>query len=294
MSRYLDPKSDIVFKKVFGAQPHLLKSFLNALLPLPEDRLIEELVYLPPEQVPLLPALKYSIVDVKCVDKRGRTFIVEMQIQWTVAFMQRILFNTSAAYVHQLNKGEAYASLSPVYGLALLAHHFQTESAEWFHHYKMSNVKDQTKTLDDIQIILVELPKFKPATIEEKKLTVLWLRFLSEIDEKTRVVSPELLAVPEIMEAVALSEESAYTPAELATYWTYWDAVRSEKTLLEGRYLEGKAAGIEEGKAVGIAEGKAAGSKAATLEIAKKMLARGTALEIVLADTGLTREELEK
>jgi hypothetical protein len=32
--RYLDPKNDLTFKKVFGQHPHLLKSFLNALLPL--------------------------------------------------------------------------------------------------------------------------------------------------------------------------------------------------------------------------------------------------------------------
>ena len=34
--RYLDPKNDLAFKKVFGQHPHLLKSFLNALLPNPK------------------------------------------------------------------------------------------------------------------------------------------------------------------------------------------------------------------------------------------------------------------
>ena len=34
--RYLDPKNDLTFKKVFGQHPHLLRSFLNALLPLKE------------------------------------------------------------------------------------------------------------------------------------------------------------------------------------------------------------------------------------------------------------------
>ena len=37
MVRYLDPKSDLTFKKIFGNHPDLLKSFLNAILPLPED-----------------------------------------------------------------------------------------------------------------------------------------------------------------------------------------------------------------------------------------------------------------
>ena len=42
MSRYLDPKTDVVFKKIFGQHPSLLKSFLNAVLPLPEDGLIDQ------------------------------------------------------------------------------------------------------------------------------------------------------------------------------------------------------------------------------------------------------------
>ncbi|MDR1343384.1 MAG: Rpn family recombination-promoting nuclease/putative transposase, partial [Prevotellaceae bacterium] len=34
MARYLDPKNDLPFKKIFGEHKHLLISFLNALLPL--------------------------------------------------------------------------------------------------------------------------------------------------------------------------------------------------------------------------------------------------------------------
>ena len=80
MSRYLDPKSDVVFKKVFGEHPHILISFLNAVLPLSSDRHIVELSYLPSEQVPSIPEFKRTIADVKCKDAKGRVFIVEMQI----------------------------------------------------------------------------------------------------------------------------------------------------------------------------------------------------------------------
>ena len=48
--RYLDPKNDLTFKKVFGQHPHLLISFLNALLPL--DAVILSVEYLPHELVP--------------------------------------------------------------------------------------------------------------------------------------------------------------------------------------------------------------------------------------------------
>ncbi|MDR0687643.1 MAG: Rpn family recombination-promoting nuclease/putative transposase, partial [Prevotellaceae bacterium] len=33
MARYLDPKNDLTFKRIFGEHPDLLKSFLNALMP---------------------------------------------------------------------------------------------------------------------------------------------------------------------------------------------------------------------------------------------------------------------
>lgn len=41
--RYLDPKSDLVFKRVFGEHANILMSFLNAMLPLDEGQVIEHL-----------------------------------------------------------------------------------------------------------------------------------------------------------------------------------------------------------------------------------------------------------
>ncbi|MDR1154764.1 MAG: Rpn family recombination-promoting nuclease/putative transposase, partial [Bacteroidales bacterium] len=86
MARYLDPKNDLPFKRIFGEHPDLLKSFLNALMPLEENQQIETLEYLPAEQVPENPGSKNSIVDVRCRDNRGRQFIVEMQMHWNNAF----------------------------------------------------------------------------------------------------------------------------------------------------------------------------------------------------------------
>ncbi|MFI0348393.1 MAG: Rpn family recombination-promoting nuclease/putative transposase, partial [Chthoniobacterales bacterium] len=168
MVRYLDPKNDLIFKKIFGEHPNLLKSFLNAILPLPEDCFIESLTYLKSENVPALPFLKSSIVDVRCLDNHGRHFIVEMQLQWTKDFIKRMLFNTASTYVRQLEKGKNYEHLSPVYGLAFIDANF-TEEASWFHHYRMTNAHDGARNLDDIQIVLIELPKFKPTNIQDKR-----------------------------------------------------------------------------------------------------------------------------
>ena len=52
---YLDPKNPYTFKKVSGQHPHLLKNFLNPLLPLEPAAQIEELLSLPNHLVPKVP-----------------------------------------------------------------------------------------------------------------------------------------------------------------------------------------------------------------------------------------------
>ena len=285
MARYLDPKNDFVFKRIFGNHPELLKSFLNAILPLPEDCVIESLTYLPTENVPEVSALKYSIVDVRCCDNHGRYFIVEMQLQWTNDFIKRMLFNTATTYVRQLEKREQYRDLSPVYGLALLDTKFD-ESEEWFHHYQMTHAVDKHKKSDDVQLVLIELPKLKPTTMTQKKLAILWLRFLKKIDEKTREVDPSLLNAAPIKEALHLLEIASYDEVELMAYDREWDAVRSEKTLLSGRYKEGKAEGIAEGIAQGVAKGKA--------EIIRRLHRSGLSLEQISQATEIAQNEVQK
>ena len=115
--RYLDPKADLTFKKVFGEHPDLVISLLNALLPFetPEEE-IQEIEYLTPELVPGTPLKKNSIVDVRCKDKQGRQFWVEMQMLWSSAFMQRVLFNASKAYVRQFGRQENKYELLPQFG----------------------------------------------------------------------------------------------------------------------------------------------------------------------------------
>ena len=274
MSRYLDPKADVVFKKIFGDHPHLLMSFLNAVLPLPADSPIVELVYLPIEQVPVIPEFKRTIADAKCKDAKGRIFVVEMQMNWTDSFKQRLLFGASQAFVKQLDKGKDYVLLQPVYGLGLVAEIYETLSSDWYHHYQLVKKGSQDgDVIDHLQLIFIELPKFPAHSAKEKKLRLLWLRFLREIDEKTQTVSNELLAVPEIAQAIELAEESAYTKAELVFYESYWDQVRREKTLMSEKYTKGKAAG--------------------TIEIARKMLGLNFDMATIASATELTAEEIE-
>ncbi len=287
MSRYLDPKADVVFKKIFGQHPKLLISFLNAVLPLPDDGLINSLTYLPSEQVPSIPGFKSTLVDVKCTDKQGRIFIVEMQIQWTKSFMQRLLFGASTAYVQQLEKGEEYDLLKPVYGLGLMGSVFDHDTPDWYHHYKLVNVQNTQRDIEHLQLIFIELPKFSPETVVHKKLQVLWLRFMKELNDKTKVVPPEWLTVSEINQAVTLSEVAAYSDIELAAYDKYWDYVSREKTMLRDKFNDG----FEEGKAEGKAEGKS--EVMHELLQAIELMKQGLSLEDVHQQTQISMDILK-
>jgi predicted transposase/invertase (TIGR01784 family) len=280
MSRYLDPKADVVFKKIFGDHPKLLISFLNAVLPLPANSPIVTLDYLQTEQVPVIPEFRRTIADVKCTDSHGRVFIVEMQMNWTDNFKQRLLFGTSQAFIKQLEKGEEFKFLQPVYGLGIVAEIYEKTTPTWYHHYQLVKKGDVTHNdvIEHLQLIFIELPKFPIHSSEEKQLRLLWLRFLREIDEKTTTVSQDLLAIPEIAKAVELAEESAYTPGELNLYESYWDQVSREKTLIMDNFHKGETKGRAEVKA----------------EIAVNMLKDNESTDKISRFTGLSHDDIVK
>ncbi|MDR1593545.1 MAG: Rpn family recombination-promoting nuclease/putative transposase [Prevotellaceae bacterium] len=269
MGRYLDPKNDLPFKRIFGEHPELLKSFLNALMPFEKGQYIKSLEYLPPELVPNNPAKKNSIVDVRCKDNRGRLFIVEMQMYWSKYFSNRMVFNASKAYVRQLNKNEEYDLLQPVYALGIVDEAFDKKTPEYYHHYKIVNCKNGDDVIEGLEFVMIELPKFTPTSITEKKMAVLWLRFLNEIeDDKHIEPAPELMKNKHIRQAIELCEEGAFTEEELAEYEQYWDDVRIEKSTRNSSLREGEQLGITKGIEIGKAEGIEIG-KVEGIEIGK-------------------------
>ncbi|WP_308242603.1 Rpn family recombination-promoting nuclease/putative transposase [uncultured Prevotella sp.] len=286
--RYLDPKADLTFKKIFGEHKDLLMSLLNALLPLEKDRQVESLEYLPAELVPDLPLGKNSIVDVRCKDKKGRQFIVEMQMIWTPAFQQRVFFNASKAFVRQLKRNRKYELLQPVYSLNLVNESFMNDYPdEFIHNYNIVHELHSDKIIDGLHLTFVELPKFKPHSIAERKMAVLWLRFLTEINEDTTIVPEELLDNPETSKALKEVEESAYTEQEIDAYEDFWDKLGAERLLLvdsNNISLEkGLALGREEGRAEGLAQGRAD----SLAEVARAMLAKGMDAATIFELTGL-------
>ncbi len=291
---YLDPKADLTFKKIFAKHPDLLISLLNSLLPLSDEEQIVEIKYLPTELVPELYGRKNTIVDVLCQDVSGRKFCVEMQMEWSNAFMQRVLFNASKLYVTQLQKNEDYSILKPVYSLNLVNEIFEKDMPDCFiHNYRIVHDKDTKKVIEGLHFTFIELPKFTPHTFMEKRMSVLWLRFLTEINSNTREIPADLLECPEISKALEELKVTSFTDTELRTYDKFWDTVRTEKPLLKDRYEEGMEEGEAKGLAKGLAQGEAKGSYQKAQEIAKKMLSKGLDDTTIMEMTGLSQEEIK-
>ena len=306
---YLDPKADLTFKRVFGEHPDLVISFLNALLPFKnDDELIESVTYLQPEMVPENPLRKNSIVDVRCRDNRGRQFIVEMQMVWSPEFLQRVMFNSAKAYVRQLKKGENYTLLEPVYSLNIVNDVFEKDIPEYYHYYRMVHEMYSDKVIDGLHLVFVELPKFTPQTFSQKKMHVLWLRYLTEVQNSTREVSSDLLSNPDINKALSVVERSAYTEEQLLGYEKFWDIISTEKTyygsalkrglqqgraegLQQGRaegLQQGRTEGLQQGRAEGLQQGRAEGELEGIMKTARKLKSMGLSASDIQEATGLS------
>ena len=213
-------------------------------------------------------------------------------------FVKRVLLNTAKAIVKQVGEGEDFTKLQPVYSLNLVNEEgFDRESDEFYHDYVLADVKRHEKTLDSLRVIFVELKKFHPRSIPERKMAVLWLRFLTEISEATEEVPAELLENAETSKAMKILEKSAYSEGQLHAYQNYWYTVHSERVLEESGHAkglaEGLAEGLEKGRAEGWAEGRAEGEHIKSMAIARNLKQMGMAIADVAKATGLSVDDVE-
>ena len=307
MSNYIDPKNDLAFKRIFGEHKHLCISLINSMLPLANP--IVDIEYDTGELIPELQDLRNTVVDVRCTDTEGRQFLVEMQMYWSESFKSRVVLNASKAYVRQLDKAEEFKLLKPVYSLNFLNDIYEKSPEmenKYLHHYGIVNYHDSTKQIKGLEFCFIELPKYKPKNLAEKKLHDLWMLFLTQIDESTDEIPKELLENDLTKEAVTYAQRTAYTKAQLLTYDKYLDGIMIERSIIsdshsEGRAIgleEGEAIGIEKGEAIGLEKGEAIGLEKGKVEAHKNTIANGIkagcSIELISTMTGLTQEEVMK
>ncbi|MBD9035067.1 MAG: hypothetical protein EGR33_01450 [Prevotella sp.] len=136
------------------------------------------------------------------------------------------------------------------------------------------------------------MPKFKPHTQSERKMAVLWLRFLTEINEDTTTVPEELLANPETSKALKEVEESAFTEEEMEVYDHFWDMLGADRLLFVDSNNISRKKGREEGLAEGLAEGRKEGLAEGKAEVARAMLGKGMEVSVISELTGLDEDAI--
>ena len=118
--RFLDPKTDFAFKKIFGSAESkpILIEFLNALV-YDSQPIVQDLEILDPYQAPQLQGVKDTFLDVKAQLADGTMVLIEMQVLNPLDFNKRVLYNVAKAYSLQLQRGQGYSRLSPVIGFTM-------------------------------------------------------------------------------------------------------------------------------------------------------------------------------
>src|SRR5262249_49026250 len=166
---FADPKTDFVFKRIFGAEERkpLLIALLNHLLELEGPHRILDVQHLSLEQHVAVPELKLSIVDVKCTDASGRRFVVEMQVLKVEGFEKRVVYNASKAYVMQLREAEEYPTLCDVVGVTICNFLLWPEKDEdgrfkvpMLSRWRMQEHHSGVVGLPQVQYAFLELPKY--------------------------------------------------------------------------------------------------------------------------------------
>jgi predicted transposase/invertase (TIGR01784 family) len=254
---FADPKTDFAFKRIFGSEEHkdVLVAFLNDMLDLDAPRRIVEVELIPPEQRPLVAELKLSIVDVKCTDAHGVTYVVEMQVLQVEGFEKRVVYNVAKAYVNQISRGEGYPKLNDVVGITIcdfvLWPEPQSEGQKlpMLSRWRMTEQQTGATGLGQIQLVFLELPKLDssrpPRTMVEK-----WAYFFREADNLT--VVPEVLAEHPFIDALDAARTAGFTTAEWDAYILAGIAIQNERGALAVAEKRGEQRGREAGLRRGV------------------------------------------
>lgn len=159
--QFLDVKTDFAFKKVFGSEQSkdILICFLNSIINF-EHKIID-LTIVDPYQIPLLKGMKDSYVDVKAVLSNHSKVIIEMQILNMPGFEKRVLYNAAKLYSSQLDKSQNYNTLEPIIALTITDFVMFNDIKQVMSYWNVREKETLVKYSDDIELIFVELPKFK-------------------------------------------------------------------------------------------------------------------------------------
>jgi hypothetical protein len=179
---FADLKNDFVFRRIFATHPAILRRLLNDLLERTDAQTIEEIEYLPGEQLPVVEGAKLSILDVRCKDRAGTTFVVEMQLIHHPGFVNRVVYNACKAYVGQLKEGDWYTKLTDVVAISICDFELWPDATQekkglprvpMLSRWNMTERSSSNHGLLQVQYAFLELPKM-PDLRPDKPGAELW------------------------------------------------------------------------------------------------------------------------
>lgn len=281
----ISPRIDIAFKKIFGVEENkdLLISLINSIVG-PDDQVVDVTI-LNPYNLKTFITDKLSILDVKARGETGKLFNIEIQITDEADYDKRALYYWAKLYTEQLKAGEDYAKLSKAIGIHIL--NFTSISGIDSYHNVFHVVEKQSgkQYFKDLELHTIELTKFSSNVREEldelltkiKKTLDIWAAFLTRNDLINRDNIPAQLDKPELKKALHVLDVINFGELEYQAYEERMKWLRIETNTVNKYKAEGREEGREEG----------------IKETAKKMLEKGLDVEIVMAVTGLSKEEIE-
>ena len=317
--QFLDIKTDYAFKKVFGAEENkdILIKFLNSIIIFNDNAKIKDLAIIDPYTIPMLKGMKDSFVDVKAKLDDDSLVIIEMQVLNNEGFEKRVLYNAAKNYSIQLDKGENYHLLNPVIALNIVDFIMFKDTDKIVTNFKLLEKEEFIDYIDDIELIFIELPKFKKELNQLTSIQEQWIYFLKNA-ESLEFVPKEFdssiqKALNTVNEASMSKEElelqhkrkEFISVQKLAVLKADKDGFRKglregleqglEKGLeqgLEKGLEQGLEQGLEKGLEQGLEQGLAQGEKNKALEIAKNLL-DVLDNETISLKTGLSVDRIE-
>jgi predicted transposase/invertase (TIGR01784 family) len=171
-----------------------------------------------------------------------------------------------------------------VYALAILNKSFDSNTPEFYHRYQVANRENMDEVIEGLELIMVELPKFQAGKWSDRRMAVLWLRFLKEMEHGLEAVPEDFLADEAIHEATDICKKGGFTEAELAAYDKNWDTIRNELSVIASSIAKGEKKGREEGRKEGV--------RAKTVQFVLNCSRKGMSTEDIVEIAGISAGEV--
>lgn len=276
LSKFLDPRNDYSFKKIFGTEKNkdIIIHFINDILGFKGEQRIESVEFLKTFQDPDVASRKQSIVDLLCKDQKGRMLVVEMQIARTKGFAKRAQYYAAKAYISQMKRGEAYEDLKEVIFIAITDFVMFEGKEDYKSDHVILDKKTSEQDLKDFSFTFLELPKFNKSKDELENLVEKWTYFFKHADE-TKEEDLEAIIGQDFILQRAYDELNRFgwSEEELLTYEQNEKRIQDNKAALDYQLEKGRQ---EE-----------------RLLIARNLLTQGLSRDQVCQVTGLTPPELK-